>query len=376
MIDILTSLSIYKLLIKKKFEFIRISDFLIIGTGLVALGYLINKLLLKGQSENYESLTYSLLFLTALFIGLLAIAEVYSIHEIKFLLSSSVRRSLPVLLLLIKVLVPLSGANLLMLSVVLWGGLQFSVVHLFLELNAGFLAGGASFLGVQYFIIRLRNITFKGAAKQHSFISSHPALKKELLYLSSLQRTIPLAFVVAICQISLFFLRDYPSALLVIIMLIIVFMHDAWTVNLLGLEENSINLYLFNQLDIRQLIFIKWSTCFVVTFIISTVNYFVWSIWFRPSTSLMLSQLTRLMLFNLSLSLIGILLGLYFSDFLKKGYYRIQLSGILIFAFSTAILFYLTLSYVPAILIALCCITIFSLKIFKNSNIIRGALYD
>jgi hypothetical protein len=374
--DLIASFSIYRLLLRRKFQYIRITDCILIAAGFAALSYFMNMLLLRGLSGNYGFLTGLLLLFTCVFLGVLAIAGACNRQEMQYLKLTSVRISIPVLLMLYRVLTPLLILHLLLLATLLWGGLKpFSAV-LYLKLNGGFLSGLLLFYIVQRLSQRITGRPVQWSNPLASLLSSYPALKKELKFMFSLQRAVPLILVLAVCQLAIFLLKDYPLALLVTVMLTVIFMHDAWTVNLLGLEEEAIKMYLFNQLDVQQLLFKKWATGLILSWIISIANYAVWGLFIRPSAALLLSYLFKITLFNLALSMICSLVGLYFSDFQKRGYYRISLSGILIFAPSAGVLFYIALSSSFALLLTALCISYFFLRTFKDTNTLRGALYD
>lgn len=204
------------------------------------------------------------------------------------------------------------------------------------------------------------------------FLSKKPVLKKELFLLLQFQRILPLAFVLICAQFVFYILNGVKSDFILIIALIIVgIMHDAWTLNSIGLEESTIKLYLYSRLPLKKLISTKWMFCFMLTTLIGAINYVFWGIYYNEDTINIIQNTLILILFSYLMSTLYICIGIFFTDFDRRTYYRINLKGIIACIVCVILLFLTYFISVNFLLIESVLITFPLLKLLNSEEKLR-----
>lgn len=209
--------------------------------------------------------------------------------------------------------------------------------------------------------------------KQRAFISKNPILKKEFLLMFRFQRIFPLTIVFICAQYIFYILHGLkPNAVLIVALIIVTLMHDAWTLNSIGLEESAIKLYLYSRLPLKKLVSTKWMFCFLLTSLIGASDYIFWSIYYNEHTINIIQNTLILFLFSFLTSTLYIYIGIFFSDFDRRSYYRINLKGIIASVVCVILLFLSYFISVKLLLIESLIITFQLIRLLKSEKKLRS----
>ncbi|MEH7462598.1 hypothetical protein V7166_11110 [Bacillus thuringiensis] len=200
-----------------------------------------------------------------------------------------------------------------------------------------------------YFFLKFSKYNWKGylyhtrnlrQQKKRAFIPKHPILKKELVVMLGFQRIFPLLILLVCGQFCFYVIHELKlDAFVVITMILIALMHDTWTLNSIGLEESTINLYIYSRLPLKKLVFTKWVICFSLVSFIGICDYIFWSVYYSDHIVKMLQNVFILLLFSFLTSMLYIFISICFSDFNRQTYYRINVKGIVVSGVCVIVLF-------------------------------------
>ncbi|MBY0594972.1 hypothetical protein [Bacillus bingmayongensis] len=220
------------------------------------------------------------------------------------------------------------------------------------------------------YLYRKHNLRQK---KKRFFISKKPILKKELVVMFRFQRIFPLLILLIGGQFCFYITHELKlDAFVVITLILIAMMHDTWTLNIIGLEESTIYLYIYSRLPLRRLVFTKWFICFSVVSFLGICDYIFWSIFYSEHVVKMMQNVLILMLFSFLTSVLYILISIHFSDFNRRTYYRINVKGIMVSVVCVILLFSSYLISVNLLIIEALLISFLLIKKLSSEEKLRS----
>ncbi|MEK4801445.1 hypothetical protein MHI02_07775 [Oceanobacillus sp. FSL K6-0118] len=223
---------------------------------------------------------------------------------------------------------------------------------------------------------RLYEINKFKRKKRGTILSGNPIIKKELILLFNPQRIVPLTILLVVGQIGFLLESKLPfNVILLVTLILVTLMHDAWTLNIIGLEESTIYLYKYTGVSSKKLIVKKWFICFSLVFLFGLSIYLFWSIYYNLSVVDITNDIFQLVMFNFVISIIYIFIGLKFSDFNSRTYYRINMVGVIISGISMLSVFGSLLISGKLLLIEAIILGIIFVRVFYHEKTVRSVLY-
>lgn len=210
-------------------------------------------------------------------------------------------------------------------------------------------------------------------SKQKGYFSKVPVIKKELTLMFRLQRCVPLLIFFICGQFCYLFLYHLKmDAFIFVPLVFVLLMHDTWTLNLIGLEESAINLYIYSGLPLKKLIVTKWMLGFFIVTFIAAGNYLIWCLYYQFHITAIAANLLLIILFSFLTSSLNILIGIYFADFAKASYYRITFKGIVAAVFFVLLLIISYFNSFSLLIIETVLATFLLLSLLKSEEKLRG----
>ena len=421
--DLFIAINLFKLLLIKKFKQIwKISDGIIVLIGIFFVSYSLTKLYSFVVSTNLPINLNFTYILIGTILGITIFSNQYNQEELKFLFLQTYNIPMLSWYYILNILFPLLGIIFMfVMSLFLWNGSITFILNFHIEIILGyFVEGNLSYYfnlskkmkiissmsnllilvpscingyleikiitGIFFIILVLKfsSYNLKGyMTRKHSlkkkqqiyFCSKKPVLKKELIIMFKFQRFFPLLILLVGSQFVFYITKELNLGNFVIITLIlIILMNDTWTLNIIGLEESTIFIYVYSQLSLKKLILFKWLNCFSLISVISIFNYILWGVYYNASINII--NIIILIMFNYLISINYICISIYFADFNRRTYYRVNIKGIIVSVICTIFIFCSYLISVKLVIVEILLITFIFIKLIKTVDKLRSFFYN
>lgn len=418
----MVAVSLFKTLLKGKIRrAFKLSDFIILLLGMLVMAYAITGFY-PFVAGLYQSLNLNLIcLLIGAIIGITISLNHYNKEELQFLFLQTYNIQIISWYHILKMLIPLLGISCILFVSLFWcrSSSIISVLELHIEIILGYVLGGNLFflfnlskryrvfncisnllilipscfkgyLGIKiitglffiFFFLKFSKYNWEGylyykynlrQQKQRFFITRKPILKKELVVMFRFQRILPLLILLVCGQFCFYIVHELKlDAFVVIALILIALMHDTWTLNIVGLEESTIYLYIYSRLPLKRLVFTKWLICFSMVSFIGICDYAFWSIYYGDPIIKMVQNVLILLLFSFLTSVLYIFISIYFSDFNSRTYYRINIKGVIVSAVCVILLFSSYLISINLLIIESLLIVFLLIKLLSSEEKLRS----
>lgn len=397
------------------------SDFIVLLLGIPIMAYAITGFY-PSVEDLYQSLHLNFIcLLIGVTTGITISLNQYNKEEVQFLFLQTYNIQIISWYHVLKVLIPLLGISCILFVSLFWCHSSFiiSMLELYIEIILGYVLGGNLFflfnlskryrlfnfisnllilipscfkgyLNIKiitglffiFFFLKFSKYNWKGylyckhnlrQQKKRSFITRKPILKKELVVMFGFQRIIPLIILLICGQFCFYIIHELKlDAFVVITLILIALMHDTWTLNIVGLEESTIYLYIYSRLSLKKLVFTKWFICFSIVSFIGICDYIFWGIYYGEPIIKVVHNVLILLLFSFLTSVLYIFIGIYFSDFNRRTYYRINIKGIVVSVVCVILLFSSYLISVNLLVIEALLISFLLIKLLGSEEKLRS----
>ena len=231
-------------------------------------------------------------------------------------------------------------------------------------------------LSNHYWYQSLHKPVYNKGKRKRVLFSINPIMKKEFILLFGFQRLFPLTILFLIGQIFSYVTTDLPfDGYMYITIILFIIMNDTWTLNIVGLENQTINLYASSHTLKRRLIVTKWVICFSLISLIGGINYLLWALFSANQSENLIKNLLSILLLNFSISIWFMMLGVCFSDFRRVTYYRINIIGIILSVVGLIVLIFSYFIFFPLFIIETSLLCMMLIRILNSKEKLRSYLY-